>query len=202
MMNTMSLCVTLDQPPNKVNPLIQWLIRFTGALLLVGCLSIATAQYSSVYAQEAISHTVKAGETLSSIAGRYGVSVSALASYNGIANPNLLRRGQVLRIPTANRAAPASPPARTTPQPQNTPSTPAPAAPQSPTVAPRQSEAPALYPSPTPTRPVTSTRYYTVRTNDTLYGIAARYGVSVNAIKTRNRLSGNTIYVGQLLAIP
>jgi LysM repeat protein len=125
-----------------------------------------------------------------------------LANYNGISNPNLLRPGQVLRIPTANRTAQANPTAQTTPRPQSTPVTSAPVSPRPATVSPSQPLAPAGYPSPTPTPPVASTRYYTVRQNDTLYGIAARYGISVEAIKARNRINGSTIYVGQLLAIP
>lgn len=45
------------------------------------------------------SHTVRAGETLSSIAGRFGTSVAAIARANRIANPNLIFAGQHLRIP-------------------------------------------------------------------------------------------------------
>jgi LysM domain len=44
-------------------------------------------------------HTVARGETLSSIAKRYGTSWSRLASHNGISNPNSIRVGQTIRIP-------------------------------------------------------------------------------------------------------
>ena len=44
-------------------------------------------------------HTVKPGETLSSIGRLYGVSAMAIASYNGILNPNLIYPWQVLAIP-------------------------------------------------------------------------------------------------------
>ena len=44
------------------------------------------------------SHKVKSGDTLGSIASRYGVSVSRLKSANGL-NSNLIRVGQVLKIP-------------------------------------------------------------------------------------------------------
>lgn len=193
-MNTVSLISTPCQPSNKINPLVQRIVRFAVAMLLVGCLSMVTAQQSSVYAQETIVHTVRSGETVSSIARKYGVSVGTVLSYNSIADPNLLRPGQMLTIPVANRAASA-------PQAQNT-SVPAPASAPAATATPRSPKAMVIYPSPTPTRPVAETRYYTVRPNDTLYGIAARYGVTVQAIKARNRISGNVIYVGQLLAIP
>jgi LysM repeat protein len=42
---------------------------------------------------------VRAGETLNSIAARYGISASALARANGISNPNLIKIGQRLAIP-------------------------------------------------------------------------------------------------------
>jgi LysM repeat protein len=44
-------------------------------------------------------HTVAAGETLYSIARRYGVPAEAIASANGLANPNQLFVGQVLYLP-------------------------------------------------------------------------------------------------------
>ena len=47
-------------------------------------------------------HVVKKNETLGGIAQRYGVSVSALQAYNGIANPNLLYVGKKLKIPSGN----------------------------------------------------------------------------------------------------
>lgn len=47
------------------------------------------------------SYTVQQGDTLYSIARRYGLSYLELASYNNIVNPNLIRVGQVLRIPAA-----------------------------------------------------------------------------------------------------
>lgn len=45
------------------------------------------------------SHTVQSGQTLGSIAARLGVSVSALASANGITDPRRLQVGQKLTIP-------------------------------------------------------------------------------------------------------
>lgn len=46
-----------------------------------------------------ISHTVKKGETLWSIAQQYGKSVQQIAALNGIININLVYPGQVLKIP-------------------------------------------------------------------------------------------------------
>ena len=44
-------------------------------------------------------YTVKCGDTLGNIAGRYGWSATYLARVNGIPNPNLIYAGQVLWIP-------------------------------------------------------------------------------------------------------
>lgn len=45
-------------------------------------------------------YTVKAGDTLSAIGKRYGVSWKDIASLNKIKNPNLIYPGQVFKIPT------------------------------------------------------------------------------------------------------
>ena len=44
-------------------------------------------------------YTVRAGDTLSKIAAKYGTTYQKLASYNGIANPNKINVGQKIRIP-------------------------------------------------------------------------------------------------------
>ena len=44
-------------------------------------------------------HTITDGQTLSSIAARYGVSSKAIAEANGIADPNRIRAGQRLTVP-------------------------------------------------------------------------------------------------------
>ena len=49
--------------------------------------------------QAAGTYTVKSGDTLSRIAAKYGTTVAKLVEINGIKNPNLIRVGQVLRLP-------------------------------------------------------------------------------------------------------
>ena len=56
-----------------------------------------------------IVHVVQRGEYLASIANRYGISVQALLRANRLSNPNLLRVGQRLIIPSGANAAPAAP---------------------------------------------------------------------------------------------
>jgi len=47
-----------------------------------------------------INYEVQSGDRLGDIAAKYGLLVSKLANLNGISNPNLIRRGQNLVIPT------------------------------------------------------------------------------------------------------
>ena len=44
-------------------------------------------------------YTVKPGDTLISIARKYGTTYKVLAEYNGIENPDLIYDGQIIRIP-------------------------------------------------------------------------------------------------------
>ncbi|MBI3960966.1 MAG: LysM peptidoglycan-binding domain-containing protein [Chloroflexi bacterium] len=150
------------------------------------------------------------GESLSSIAVRYGVSVNALANYNRIRNINFLRVGQSLQIPgTTMSPAPAQPlyqpPARTLADSRVAQPNGAPGLQTTPTpyiVDP-------YYPTPTPTLviptripPVSTTRIHVVAAADTLTGIANLYGTSAWAIKSRNGLTSDRIYRGQRLIIP
>ncbi|TKM80642.1 LysM peptidoglycan-binding domain-containing protein, partial [Enterococcus faecalis] len=48
--------------------------------------------------QPETTHIVQHGETLSSIAYQYGTDYQTLASLNGLANPNLIYPGQVLKV--------------------------------------------------------------------------------------------------------
>lgn len=55
-------------------------------------------------------HTVQPGETLSGIAARYGTSYQELARINGIANPNVINVGQVLKLSGSAAPKPSGPP--------------------------------------------------------------------------------------------
>lgn len=46
-------------------------------------------------------YTVKKGDTLSAIAAKHGTTCQKIAAYNGIKNPNVIRVGQKIKIPTA-----------------------------------------------------------------------------------------------------
>lgn len=60
-----------------------------------------TITISAASSANYISHTVEAGDTLWSLATQNNTTVEALASYNGIENPDLLKVGQKIKIPTA-----------------------------------------------------------------------------------------------------
>ncbi len=51
-------------------------------------------------------HVVQYGETLGTIARRYGTTITAIAQANGIVNPNLIFAGQRLVIPTGGTVPP------------------------------------------------------------------------------------------------
>lgn len=59
-------------------------------------------------AQASGTYTVVAGDTLSGIAARYGTTVANLVALNGIANPNLINVGQVLKL-SGSTPAPSAP---------------------------------------------------------------------------------------------
>ena len=65
-------------------------------------------------------YTVRAGDTLGAIAGRFGTSTGALARLNHIANPNLIRVGQVLSVPRPGSIPPPPSPTHYTVQPGDT----------------------------------------------------------------------------------
>lgn len=50
-------------------------------------------------------YTVKKGDTLSQIAAKYGTTYQAIAAYNGIKNPNVIRVGQKIKIPASTAPA-------------------------------------------------------------------------------------------------
>ena len=57
---------------------------------------------------------VRDGDTLEAIALRHGTSIEAIAELNGLADPNVLQVGQLLKLPSSRRSAASSVPAATT----------------------------------------------------------------------------------------
>lgn len=128
-------------------------------------------------------HTVRRGETLSTIAAKYHTSVSALSRANNLKNINHIYVGMNLVVPRSGSDLP--PPA--TPSASSEPRSTASSSGSSSTSAAKASAPRATV--------------HTVVRGDTLSGVADRYHVTVAELKSWNRLSGSTIMVGQKLKV-
>ena len=161
--------------------------------------------------QDTHNYTVKSGDTLSAIASRYGMTVNALVTLNGIQNANLIYPGQVLRVADSGQGSNVSQKATTTTT--------------SGTYTVRYGDTLSAIASQYGTSTSTlasingisnpnwiypgqvlklsggsSTRAYTVRSGDTLSGIASRLGTSWTSLKAKNGIANaNLIYLGQTL---
>jgi LysM repeat protein len=137
---------------------------------------------ATVTAAASGTHRVRSGDTLSRIANQYDVAGGWRSVWDAnrdrVANPNVIRVGQVLRIPGGTTSAAPAP----------APAAPAPAA-------------------PAPASTASSSGTYTVRAGDTLWEIARDQGVSGgwSSLYQANRdtvSNPNVIRVGQVLRLP
>jgi membrane-bound lytic murein transglycosylase D len=131
-------------------------------------------------------HTVKKGETLTSIAKRLKVSRADLAEANYLTIRSKVKPGQQLvipRAPTLLLAARTDNPA--------------------PVVEARSAdvETASNVTVPTPEKTAQSKLIYRVKRGDTLFSIARLYRTTVTSLKQWNRIRGNAIQVGQRLTI-
>lgn len=140
-------------------------------------------------------HTVRPGETLSSIAASYGVSATSLQRSNYLSNPDRLSIGQVITIPAG--AAPAV--ARTEPLPK--PATPTyPANPSSSSSAP---STPTVSPGPAPQSNPRGVLSYRVHSTDTLESIASTFGTTPEKIRELNRKpAGSKVTPDEEILVP
>ena len=95
-------------------------------------------------------YTVKKGDSLYSIANKFGTNVNEIKSLNNLSS-NLLSVGQVLKLPGVVEES--------------------------------------------------TVNTYTVKSGDTLYSIANKYNISVSELKSLNNLSSNTLSIGQTLKL-
>ncbi len=158
-------------------------------------------------------YTVKAGDSLYSIASRFGTTVDELKRLNNLTS-NTLQIGQVLKLPTtAPTPTPPSTGGTTTYtvkagdslyriaqnfgvsvgdiiDANNLTST---------TLSIGQT---LIIPGQSSTPDVGDTLNYTVKSGDSLWKIANQFGVTVDAIRNLNNLTSNTLQIGQVLKIP
>jgi membrane-bound lytic murein transglycosylase D len=143
-----------------------------------------TSIYNDITAEQAISwakHKVKKGETVSSIAKKYGISSSTILAANDLSKGKKLRVGQILTIPLQYSSSSKSV-----------------------DVASATTKAAPSTPTPVKSQPIKidSPTRYMVKNGDTLWEIAAAYGVSISELKRLNELGTNTVYAGRWLKIP
>src|SRR5690349_21669482 len=82
-------------------------------LALVLALSVALLGVEMTQAADN-TYTVQHGDNLTSIAARFGTTVTALAKANGIVNVNNIYSGQVLKLPGSGNSSVSTPVATTT----------------------------------------------------------------------------------------
>ena len=99
--------VAIAQANSLANPSL----IYAGQQLVIPPSGSAPAPPSGAPNQGQGVHVVQPGETLTAIAQRYGVPVSAIAQANGLADPNRIYAGQQLVLPGGG-AAVAPPPAQ------------------------------------------------------------------------------------------
>ena len=149
-----------------------WTI-FSGQQLVIPDLSEAVE--NPLVAGDPIRHTVQSGETLGTIANQYGLTLSQISQLNNIANPNLIKRGQVLTVFATSESADET-------------------AVESIEDMSAATEAEAEVINGTP---------YVVQAGEHLVDIAMRFNVSWPAIVQANNISDpNRITVGQTIIIP
>ncbi|WBY64051.1 LysM peptidoglycan-binding domain-containing protein [Thermocaproicibacter melissae] len=87
--------------PNKIYP--------GQVLKLTGSAAASTSKASAPKTPSAVTYTVKAGDTLSKIAAKFGTTYQELAKLNGIADPNKIYPGQVLKLTGSTSAGNSTP---------------------------------------------------------------------------------------------
>jgi D-alanyl-D-alanine carboxypeptidase (penicillin-binding protein 5/6) len=74
----------------------------------IGTHDPALVQVSAPAVQETVSYVVCKGDTMTSISRKFDVPVKELLARNDIDNPNVIRPGSVLRVPSKKQASPGS----------------------------------------------------------------------------------------------
>lgn len=125
------------------------------------------------YKRGTVTHRVRKGETLSTIARRYGTSVKSIMRINRLKSSRTIQVGWKLKIPVKKRYASTR---KTTAS----------------TLSSKKSSAKACPPS---------AQRYAVRKGDSLWKIANRFRTTTKAIQTANKMSGTALSIGQVLII-
>ncbi len=90
---------TRHTPINRTNPCLSAFIR----VLFIAWIALAPFAPAAAQSSAPTVYIVQAGDTLFSIARRFNVSLTELAHFNGLINPNLIYVGQAIKIPAAGQ---------------------------------------------------------------------------------------------------
>jgi LysM repeat protein len=135
-------------------------------------------------APEIARHVVVEGDTVGSIAAAYGLDAADVLSANGLGPTSLIFPGEAIVLPLAD-------PSQTQPVP-----------PPAPPAAPVEPDSPALVADSARSDDTASPGTHVVTAGDTLFGLAASYGVTVADLDAANALGGSTLIVpGQVLVV-
>ncbi|CAI3478789.1 LysM peptidoglycan-binding domain-containing protein [Enterococcus cecorum] len=119
-------------------------------------------------------YTVKAGDSLWSIANKHGLSVAQLKSMNGLSS-DMIYAGQKLTVKTGASSTSSTTSSANT----NTGTT----------------------TNPVTNTQTSNASSYTVKSGDSLWAIANKHGLSVSQLKNMNGLTSDIIYPGQTLKV-
>lgn len=178
----------------------------------------------------ATSYTVQSGDNLSSIADKFGTNWEALAQLNNLSNPNRIYVGQVLRLAAGSSTNNSSSTNTNSTTPTANGTYVVKSGDNLSSIASQfgtnyeslaqlnhltnpnriyvgqvlkvTGNSSSASHQTTPSRPSSAVNSYTVKSGDTLSGIAAQFGTTYEALAQRNNITNpNTIYVGQVLSI-
>ncbi len=191
-----------------------WGLRSVGAALVLA--TFFTGSFSLAASR---TYKVRAGDTVSLIAARFGVSVKALEQANSLGSQGFIRQGEVLVIPLSPAATPSGRPHEITVEPGDTLTALAAEYDVSVLLLERWNhltatsvlqvgqrlvvEPPSMLGPGRSASLAVGSDHYKVQAGDTLTSIAARFHVSIATLARANGLTGTSIIqIGQVLRIP
>ena len=125
-------------------------------------------------------YTVRPGDYLWKIANQHGITVAQLKTWNNLTSNYIYSGDRFIVSKTSTTPTQPEKPVESKPE------------------TPKEPEKPSTS-QPTPSTPTTT--YYTVKSGDYLWKIATQYGITVNQLKSWNKLTSNYIYSGDKLAV-